>query len=1190
MTNNLQITLFGHPQILLDQHPIEQEIPLKGQALIYYLATLAQPVARESAATLLWPDVSTRTARQSLRSLLVTLRKRLAPFMEATLQTVALRTEQIETIDVLHFLKNLNPPGIKIESSQVSDLQIWQAGLDQYRGDFLDGFTIPDCVEFEEWVLIQREDLRQRMIANSLYLADAYSATSLFALGVDCLARLLAIEPWSEAAYLKQMELLAKLGRRSEAIHQYERCQVILREEFGLEPSPELTTLYSQIRAAEIDVVSSTSTAIEGEEKREGQRQTRSNQAQGIMDVEGDHRQTEPPPEQRQFSTAESAYGYSTVVASSSGFDPPTNIPVPITPLIGREDELAFIHQRLAHDSCRLLTIVGPGGIGKTRLAQEAARQLWQESTDNGFYADGVYFVELVGIKPTMAEASSEEENDGKGIPMGESIIQAILDVLDIPLSNQARPMDQLARTLNRRKVLLLLDNIEHLVDGVNTLSELLTSASGVTLLVTSRVQLALYGEQSLFLNGLPCSLPNYSDSSISKLEIIPAAERLFIQQAQLVDRYFLSAVSDSAIKTLSESDRKTLEQVTRICQLIDGIPLAIEMAASWISLFDCSTIVAELESGNELLQSQQRNTPLRHQSMQVVFDTSWQLLSGDDQEILLRLSFFQGSFSYAAVQQVGKATLIQVSALMGSSWLWQINDKRYQMHELVRQYLAEKRMANEVLDSAVQRDHACYFGQWLAQAPTDSMGCADNNLLHDMDLEQSNLDQAWQWALSHEQAEIIEQLSEGMRFYHFYRGTFQRGEGLFTQALNGLSHVFKEEGHDSLHGKLLIARGYLLLPQARLEQARELIYQALDLFDEQSNAWHCAIAYLILHEIATRSGNQELPAVSLHELCDTFRRLEDQVREAQCWGLIGSGEAYTSNYRSGRLSLLKALELSHQTQELNYEANNLYHLGVWAYRERHLDRAVEYLTRASDLANKRKLMHNEIAIRQALMDAQILAGQLGDVRHSIAKINKIVTEIDSSTGRFAIAYIQAVLHLQARQYDNALNQIRQALTEKESANTDIHDLCKMYFVLGTIYSRNALWDEAREALTKLQTIASDANDTAYKMSALAGFAEIDLDHGEQAQAVAHVKSILALLPQSHLNQSSVPDYQYVYLICIRVLLTIEDGRAKNLLTDAYTHLQNQAAQIQDPEIRHSFLANVPSNATIVELFKDAQR
>ena len=212
MTNNLQITLFGHPQILLDQHPIEQELPLKGQALIYYLAALAQPVARESAATLLWPDVPTKTSRQSLRSLLATLRKRLAPFMETTLQTVALRPEQIEAVDVRYFLDNLSSPAAKSESKPVDDLSMWQSGLDQYRGDFLDGFTIPDCEAFEEWVLIQREDLRQRVIANSLYLADAYHSAGSFALGVDCLARLLTIEPWSEAAYLKQDEAIGEAG------------------------------------------------------------------------------------------------------------------------------------------------------------------------------------------------------------------------------------------------------------------------------------------------------------------------------------------------------------------------------------------------------------------------------------------------------------------------------------------------------------------------------------------------------------------------------------------------------------------------------------------------------------------------------------------------------------------------------------------------------------------------------------------------------------------------------------------------------------------------------------------------------------------------------------------------------------------------------------------------------------------
>ena len=957
-----------------------------------------------------------------------------------------------------------------------------------------------------------------------------------------------------------------------------------MAEEFGLDPNPELTALYEQIQADEIDVESSVSTTVDGE----GRSQIELNKAQYIRDVDEGTAISEPFPGHKRANPTDSIHGKESGGIPQKAYDPPTNIPVPITPLVGREEELAFVHQRLVQEGCRLLTLVGPGGIGKTRLAQELARQLWQVSIDNGLFADGVYFVELVSIKPSAATTSTQQESGDTGLRMGESIIQAILDTLELPLNNQTQPIDHLARYLNRRKVLLLLDNIEHLVDGAEVLSDLLTSTPELTILVTSRVQLALYGEQSLLLNGLPCSVPNGSSAGVPDPEELTAAESLFIQQAQLIDHHFLSAITDSPAKRPSESARQTLAQVARICQLINGIPLAIEMAANWISLFDCKTIVAELESGNELLQSQQRNTPSRHQSMQVVFDYSWQLLNAEDQEILLRLSFFQGSFSYEAARQVGKASLSQVSALMRSSWLWQTRGKRYQIHELVRQYLAEKRIANDALDSAVKRDHASYFAQWLKHAPTDSMGCADNDLLNDMDIEQANLDQAWLWSLENQQPKVVEQLSEGMMFYHFYRGTFRHGGWLFAKALSEAAYTVTSNAASSLRGRLLIGQAYLFMPQFQFKQARSAINEALTLLDEDKDAWHSAFAYLTLHETLLFEANKEQPAVSLHQLCDIFSNLGDPIREAHAWGLIGAGEALRSNYRSGHLSLQNALKISRQIKELNFEANILFHLGLLAYRERRLEQAIDDLTQASSLARQRKLRHNEIMILQALLEAQLLAGQLEAIRHNVARIEEITGEIDSSSGRLVIAFVQAVLHMRSEQYDDALVQMQRALAEVDTASLDVYHACNMYSVLGRIYCYRAMWHEAKKAFTNLKELAASANDVAQEISALAGFGEIALAEEQQAEACAQVDNLLALLPQSYLHRSSVSDYQYVYLTSIQVLELNGDARATRLLTEAYTHLQNQANQVQDLEMRHSFLTKVPSNAAIVELYRRA--
>ena len=297
---------------------------------------------------------------------------------------------------------------------------------------------------------------------------------------------------------------------------------------------------------------------------------------------------------------------------------PRVNLPTPATALVGRAAELAELERLLSDPDCRLLTVSGPGGIGKTRLAIEAtARQA-------AGFADGAAFVALA---PVAAP---------------DLIAPAIADALGFSFYGQANPSGQLIDFLQEKSLLLLLDNFEHLVDGADFLVELLQRAPQVKLIVTSRERLNLQGEWVIELQGLP--LPRNADGWKNGEQLVgfddSAAVALFLQTARRSYAGF----------TLAPADRAA---VARICRLVEGMPLGIELAAAWVRVLPLGEIADEIARTLDFLAASARDLPARHRSLRAVFEHSWNLLTDDERIVMRRLSVFRGGFSRAAAAAV---------------------------------------------------------------------------------------------------------------------------------------------------------------------------------------------------------------------------------------------------------------------------------------------------------------------------------------------------------------------------------------------------------------------------------------------------------------------------------------------------------------------------------------------------------
>ncbi len=417
-----------------------------------------------------------------------------------------------------------------------------------------------------------------------------------------------------------------------------------------------------------------------------------------------------------------------------------SSIPTPLTPLIGRETELSALRQMLNDPQCRLITLVGPGGIGKTRLAIEFA------GTQREAFDDGVCFVSLAGVKNA------------------EFLVLTLAESLHFTFAGALDPREQLLTHLKQKTILLVLDNFEHLLDGADLLAEILQQTLGVKLLVTSRERLNLRGEWVIELHGL--QLPSTTAEDIFSY----SAATLFVQSARRVSINSVSIAEDGPA-------------VARICHLMEGMPLGIELAASWVRMLSCQEIAQEVERSLDFLTAPVHGTPDRHHSMRAVFDHSWNLLSEAERSVLHKLSIFRGGFQREAAEQVAGASLSLLSALMDKSLLRRTRTGRYEIHELLRQYAEVKQSERSgELEDAWHR-YSVYYGDVAQRLHYELVGVHQAEDLAEASVEMDNIRAAWQYAVNHELVAIVQKFVSYL--WHFYeiRGWFKEGYATFQWA-----------------------------------------------------------------------------------------------------------------------------------------------------------------------------------------------------------------------------------------------------------------------------------------------------------------------------------------------------------------------------------------------------------------------
>jgi predicted ATPase len=473
--------------------------------------------------------------------------------------------------------------------------------------------------------------------------------------------------------------------------------------------------------------------------------------------------------------------------AYSFGLRTTHNLPPLLTSFVGRQEELKDLKHYLRTPRHRLITLIGPGGIGKTRLSLELAYS--QLELD---YWEGIYFVPLESLQdPNL-------------------VLVQLANTLGYRLEGHDPLLKQLIRLIGQKPLLLILDNFEHLISGASVLAELIPYFPYLKIIVTSRERLNLAAEAVYEVEGLPLSANGVRPSLEG--QHLEAAIELFVQRAQQANLRF-------------QLTPQNLADIARICRLLEGIPLALELAAAWVRGMSLSDISQELATNPSFLTSQQQDALERHKSLRTVFEHSWALLKPIEQEALQKLSVFQGGFRREAAAKVTDTTLPVLASLVDKSLLHKLPSGRYDRHMLLYEFAREKLAGNPDLEQSCEAHHAHYFLSLAEQGEIQLRQTNQSLWLKRLDEEEGNFRAALCWSLEQQALDMSLRLVGSLGLYWYLRSSFEQGRSWFEQVLSQPN--LPQNTH---HTKVLNNAGRLARSYGDFAQAQALLEKCLGL------------------------------------------------------------------------------------------------------------------------------------------------------------------------------------------------------------------------------------------------------------------------------------------------------------------------------------------------------------------------
>lgn len=871
--SDLRLFLFGPPRLQRAGKALDLQYR-KNLALVAYLAMMGGTHSRETLITLLWPDAEPARARADLRRNLSLLKKALAGnWLVVEGDVIAADSAPDLWLDVAEFHRLLTActqHGHRQGEVCPLCIPLLEDAVALYHQDFMAGFTLVDSAEFDEWQLFQSENLRYELSSALERLVRALSAAGEYERAIHQAQRWLSLDFLHEPAWRWLIQLHAWCGNRTAALHQYRECERVLKRELGLAPEGETSCLFQAIQKGQ------------------------------------------PPPSPPSFAKP----------------PPRHNIPIQSKPFLGRADLQTQVEDRIRDPNCRLVTLVGPGGCGKTRLALEVGlRQL-------DTFEHGVYFIPLAPLQTVETITPTIAREIGISFSSGQDLFHQLLDYL------------------RQKQILLILDNFEHLLEGVGLIGNMLGGAPRLKILVTSRVGLEMQAEQLFSLEGL-----EYPTIDTSPDAGDYDAVRLFVHHARRLD---------PGLVLQTESWR----YIARICRFVEGLPLAILLAASWVKLLSLAEIAEQIEKGLDFLDADFSDLPKRQRSMRATCDYSWNLLTHGEQHVLQAFSVFRAGFTPQAAEQVVGVNFRHLRGFVNKSLLYRTSTGRYEMHELLRQYTAEKLAEAPEILSQYRERHAAFFAAALNRWSTEIKGPHQKAAYNAVMPELDNLRAAVNWAISNPSIEFFAQIVEGICWFPGFLFSNQEALAICSAAVNvlpkldapspealalhtrvlarllaGLSYLAgicgnRSKALDACQEAITLLNSPVLKDQdTRLERATALLFgtlwvlspreevlarfkESLALFQEIGERWWAAMTQAYLGKVMADWSSYELGRQYLEASLDTQRSLGDQLA-------IGYTLRWLSTLKWIHGSLEESEQLANENLKISQEHSTQVSVGI---------------------------------------------------------------------------------------------------------------------------------------------------------------------------------------------------------------------------------------------------------------------
>lgn len=1130
MSERLEVRLFGRLLIQRNGELVTKLVSRKTGALVVYLARNLQPQAREVLASLLWDARDQTQAAGNLRVALSSIRDELGELVLSNRQIVEINPTAEVWVDAnvleerLSFLTKRTSSQKSLSPAEVLGLE---QGLALYQGEFLAGFSPRDADLFDGWVRQERERFQILVQEGLDALVTHYLSVGQYTAGIEWAQRWLQIDSLNENALRQLLRLLGSNGQRNLAIQQFSDFQRRMIDELGVDPSPETLALYERLLDTELDLRQSVATL--------------------------------PAP-----------------APPAIDLRPPLlhNLPSALLTIVGREQELDQIEDRLLGPACRLLTLIGIGGIGKTRLALEAAQRLLHLPGARTLFADGIYFVRL------------------ERIFQGELLPSIIAEALNFQFHGRSEPSDQLLAYLRNKQLLLVMDNFEHLVDQSDLVLDILQQAPQVKVLATSRERLNFAGEWLIDVYGLPYWSPATPAAGPLSLPAMQTTDPLSSPAAQFFVR--CATAGQPGFTPASQ-----LAAIAELCQLLDGSPLGLLLAAAAVRTHSCQQIVAEIKRNLDFLAVQMRNLPERHRTLRAVFDHSWALLTPAEQQALPRLAIFAEGFTVEAASQITGVTpqLLQNLAeksllqhggipveLTVTSW-----KSGYKFHRTLYPFVLEKLQADPALFTELRQRHCLYFANFVATQAAAFKGIGAVQATAALALELENIRASWFYAANHLLLDCLAQSLEGLAQFYLVRGPLSEGQTALQAASAEIRRHFADQLPTAPQAQRLL--GHLTAEVAHF-------YNELGLFAEAVAAAQEALALALPDDSENQARAYLRWGAALHlqaQYADAQAVLERALQlaplnqlpslnaQARLW--LGKSLMYQGNYPAGRHQVEQAVVIYQQLDNLYNELDANNSLAMVDFFSG--DYSAAKATYERCLASARSLQ-DERSLGRALNNLGALSSHLGEYAQAQAYYQEALALKRAIGDRPIVGLILANLSLltnRMNEYQLALQYSREALTlSQELGERDTQAYA--YFCMGQAFS--SLGDLAAAAAAYRQALAlrNQLGQQNQALEPLAGLAHLYLTVGDRVEAQKLVEQILPHLQEDAL--AGIVELIRLYLTCYHVLQAQQDARAGAVLVDGARILQARAANISDPAARRSYLHNVTAHRELLAEYQQA--